>query len=113
MTETKSSEPARAPASLEPTAPGAVDGALPRGEGARLPAFARKAEVDPSAPGASSETPADATADAEGASTPPLFRRGNPLRLVRGGCVFAVGSFLAFLLMANVHQLRWGVPLGS
>ncbi len=43
----------------------------------------------------------------------PLIRRGNPLRLVRGGLTTALASFLALLLMAKEGQFRWGVPLGT
>jgi 4-amino-4-deoxy-L-arabinose transferase-like glycosyltransferase len=43
----------------------------------------------------------------------PLLRRGNPLRLARGGGTALVGCFLAFLLMARHGQWRWGVPLGA
>ncbi len=42
-----------------------------------------------------------------------LFPRGNPLRLLRGGVTAAVGSFVAFVLMAHDGQLRAGVPLGT
>ena len=42
-----------------------------------------------------------------------LVPPGNPLRWVRGGVTAAVGILLAFLVMANPGQLRWGVPLGT
>jgi 4-amino-4-deoxy-L-arabinose transferase-like glycosyltransferase len=44
---------------------------------------------------------------------PPLFRKGNPFRLVRGGITALLGSFFALVLMAQGTQLRWGVPLGA
>jgi 4-amino-4-deoxy-L-arabinose transferase-like glycosyltransferase len=56
--------------------------------------------------------PPPAPPDIEPARTP-LFRRGNPLRLTRGGITAAVASFLALVLMAHEGQLRWGVPLGG
>ena len=54
---------------------------------------------------------AESSSDAE-AKGPPLLARGNPLRRVRGGVTAAVGSVLAFLLMAHNGQLSFGVPLG-
>ncbi|WP_394822429.1 glycosyltransferase family 39 protein [Pendulispora albinea] len=41
-----------------------------------------------------------------------LLAKGNPLRLARGGITAAIGSVIAFLLMAHNGQLRLGVPLG-
>ncbi len=41
-----------------------------------------------------------------------LLPRGNAFRWLRGGVTALVSGFLAFLLMANNGQLRWGVPLG-
>ena len=35
------------------------------------------------------------------------------LRWARGGITAAIGTLLAFLLMAHDGQLRWGVPLGA
>jgi 4-amino-4-deoxy-L-arabinose transferase-like glycosyltransferase len=43
---------------------------------------------------------------------PPLVRKGNPLRLVRGGVPMVGGSFLALLLMAHAGHWRWSVPVG-
>jgi 4-amino-4-deoxy-L-arabinose transferase-like glycosyltransferase len=42
----------------------------------------------------------------------PLLRKGNPLRLARGGVTALVGGFVALLLMAHAGQWRWGVPVG-
>jgi 4-amino-4-deoxy-L-arabinose transferase-like glycosyltransferase len=42
-----------------------------------------------------------------------LVRRGNPLRLVRGGVTTLVGSLVALVLMGRPTQLRWGVPAGT
>jgi len=86
------------------------------------PPVAESNETDAHAPGANglageaapSEAPAaapEATATAEKGD--PLLARGNPLRLVRGGVTAAAGGLLAFLLMANSVQLRFGVPLGT
>jgi 4-amino-4-deoxy-L-arabinose transferase-like glycosyltransferase len=44
---------------------------------------------------------------------PPLVRRGNPLRIVRGGSTALLGCGGAFALMASHGQWRWGVPLGT
>ncbi len=43
----------------------------------------------------------------------PLVRRGNPLRIARGGGTALLGAFLAFVLMARQGHARWGVPLGA
>jgi 4-amino-4-deoxy-L-arabinose transferase-like glycosyltransferase len=70
--------------------------------------------------GAGKPTPGEAstvsTQEGQGERAPSgagLPRQGNPLRLVRGGVTASVASFLAFTLMANAVQLRWGVPLGA
>jgi 4-amino-4-deoxy-L-arabinose transferase-like glycosyltransferase len=62
-----------------------------------------------------SEARSDTETQTEAAKSkrPPLIVKGNPLRLVRGGVPLFGGSFLTFLLMAHVGQLRWGVPLGA
>jgi 4-amino-4-deoxy-L-arabinose transferase-like glycosyltransferase len=44
---------------------------------------------------------------------PPLLRRGNHLRWVRGGLTALLASLVALMMMAHPGQLRWGVPLGS
>ncbi|MDP8999829.1 MAG: glycosyltransferase family 39 protein [Myxococcota bacterium] len=54
-----------------------------------------------------------ATSDEHQTEPSPLFRRGNPLRVVRGGGTALAGCLIAFLLMARHGQLRWGVPLGT
>jgi len=61
------------------------------------------------------EDKADASEGSEGADkeTAPLFRRGNPLRITRGGTTALVGAFFALLLMGSPTQLRFGVPLGA
>ena len=45
--------------------------------------------------------------------TTPLLRKGNPLRVVRGGIPALAGGLIALLLMAHHGQWRWGVPLGA
>jgi 4-amino-4-deoxy-L-arabinose transferase-like glycosyltransferase len=50
---------------------------------------------------------------AEEAPSPPLLRRGNPMRWLRGGLTALLGSFFALLMMAHPGQLRWGVPIGA
>jgi 4-amino-4-deoxy-L-arabinose transferase-like glycosyltransferase len=63
----------------------------------------------PEQPLPSSSSPA---APAESARSP-LFPRGNPLRVVRGGVTMAIGVLLAYLLMAHNAQIpHAGVPLG-
>jgi 4-amino-4-deoxy-L-arabinose transferase-like glycosyltransferase len=42
-----------------------------------------------------------------------LLRRGNPLRLARGGGTAVAACFVTFVLMARHGQLRWGVPIGA
>ncbi|MEO8796305.1 MAG: hypothetical protein ABI551_00340, partial [Polyangiaceae bacterium] len=66
------------------------------------------------APALASDQPAETGGDDE-AEEPGvvLVPPGNPLRWARGGVTAAVGAFLAFLVMANAGQLRWGVPLGT
>jgi 4-amino-4-deoxy-L-arabinose transferase-like glycosyltransferase len=94
MSETKSSEriPTGAPAAVRADE---VSGALARS-------------------GATSRAATPSREEGAGvASAGALLRRGNPLRLVRGGSVFVSASFLAFLLMARAGQWRWGVPAGA
>ncbi len=55
----------------------------------------------------------DSSDAAPRAERAPLFVRGNPLRVVRGGSTALIGALLATLLMARHGQLRWGVPLGA
>lgn len=43
----------------------------------------------------------------------PLIRRGNPLRLVRGGSTALLAALLMLILMAHQGQWRWGVPAGA
>ncbi|HZT53184.1 MAG TPA: hypothetical protein VE995_02260, partial [Gaiellaceae bacterium] len=72
---------------------------------------------------AASEPAGDVTTKVDGAAaneppasepkSAPLLRKGNPLRLVRGGATALLGSLFALLLMAHAGQLRWGVPLGA
>ncbi|MGD0675459.1 MAG: glycosyltransferase family 39 protein [Polyangiaceae bacterium] len=50
---------------------------------------------------------------AEKPSAPPIFRPGNPLRLVRGGATAGIASLLTLVLMGHDGQLRWGVPIGT
>jgi len=52
-------------------------------------------------------------ADREPPEHTPLVRRGNPMRIVRGGGTALLGSLLAFVLMARQGHARWGVPLGA
>ena len=58
----------------------------------------------------SGDTPRRPSEAAPPPSSPPLLRRGNPLRWLRGGVTALVASFFALLLMAHAGQLRWGVP---
>jgi hypothetical protein len=67
-------------------------------------------ERPPAAPLAKADGPSKGPSDKEAT---PLVRRGNPLRLARGGLTVLLGSFFALLLMAEARQLRWGVPLGG
>ena len=53
------------------------------------------------------------TADHDEPAPASLVRRGNPLRVVRGGGTALLGAFLAFVLMARQGHARWGVPLGA
>ncbi|HEX7662925.1 MAG TPA: glycosyltransferase family 39 protein, partial [Polyangiaceae bacterium] len=61
---------------------------------------------------ASSDDKTDGEGDDEDSGVV-LVPPGNPLRWGRGGVTAAIGLFLAFLVMANSGQLRWGVPLGT
>jgi 4-amino-4-deoxy-L-arabinose transferase-like glycosyltransferase len=51
--------------------------------------------------------------DAADVGAPQATVAPRALRWVRGGLTAAVGTLLAFLLMANDGQLRWGVPMGA
>jgi 4-amino-4-deoxy-L-arabinose transferase-like glycosyltransferase len=42
-----------------------------------------------------------------------LVRRGNSLRLARGGITVVASSIPAVILMGYERQMRWGVPLGT
>ena len=58
----------------------------------------------------------DGQTEGPGSSRPDatrLVRRGNPLRLVRGGATALVGSVVAVMLMGHSGQFRWGVPFGA
>jgi 4-amino-4-deoxy-L-arabinose transferase-like glycosyltransferase len=72
-------------------------------------------DVAPDTTGAvtAGEPPDDDEGSPEPAEEHPLLPPGNPLRLARGGGTALVGAFLAFLLMAQHGQSRWGVPLGT
>ena len=83
-----------APAEKRPNEPGGADA---RAEGKATPAV---------------EVPTDGEAR-EAREDTRLVRRGNPLRIVRGGGTALFGSFLAFVLMARQGHARWGVPLGA
>ncbi|HLK37888.1 MAG TPA: glycosyltransferase family 39 protein, partial [Polyangiaceae bacterium] len=119
MTETKTSDvsPAEVRSSKESKAAAAQDMAQDTaqstpGNGEGSP---------PGTPAPAAEAKQAETGDEEKANTPPapegtrtpLIRRGNPLRLVRGGLTAVLASFFAFLLMAKQGQARWGVPLGA
>ncbi|MGA7121417.1 MAG: hypothetical protein WBY94_15035, partial [Polyangiaceae bacterium] len=90
---------------------------------ARHEALAAPAEKRPNEPSAAQPrreekvtTRAEVPAEGEPQEAPahtPLVRRGNPLRIVRGGGTALFGSFLAFVLMARQGHARWGVPLGA
>ncbi|HZU84558.1 MAG TPA: glycosyltransferase family 39 protein [Polyangiaceae bacterium] len=85
-----------------------------RQDGAGEPPKPRDERRQASEPAA---TPSPAASDAAAEPPPvekgPLLRRGNPLRVVRGGTTALVASLLAFLLMARHGQWRWGVPVGA
>ncbi len=49
--------------------------------------------------------------DSRGAAS--LLRRGNPLRLTRGGITILASSIPALILMGHERQTRWGVPSGA
>jgi 4-amino-4-deoxy-L-arabinose transferase-like glycosyltransferase len=75
-------------------------------------------ETHPPAPGATRRGVAEVAVAGEGglsvaAARTPLVRRGNPLRIARGGSTALLGAFLAFVLMARQGHARWGVPLGA
>jgi 4-amino-4-deoxy-L-arabinose transferase-like glycosyltransferase len=80
------------------------------------PASRREAQL---APGGATPLETDAarrskaTEESRPSESAPLLRRGNPLRIVRGGATAAAGCVGAFLLMARHGQLRWGVPIGA
>lgn len=42
-----------------------------------------------------------------------LLPVGNPPRVARGAALVAVGSLIAFVVMAISRPLRWGVPIGG
>ena len=79
----------------------------------RRPTEASAAKIRPEEKSsARTESPVDDAGASEPAPAP-LVRRGNPLRIVRGGGTALLGCFLAFLLMARQGHARWGVPLGA
>jgi 4-amino-4-deoxy-L-arabinose transferase-like glycosyltransferase len=80
-----------------------------RGEEAQIPGTKSSEALPPSAAAPLGAPPAQDDPNSQG----PLLRRGNRLRIVRGGTTAVLGSFLAFLLMARHGQLRWGVALGA
>jgi 4-amino-4-deoxy-L-arabinose transferase-like glycosyltransferase len=104
-----------ATAAPAPGAGGPKEGAAPTSPATPAP---DAPDADAKAP-AGGDGKADARVDGEAAASttkskrPPLVIKGNPLRLVRGGVPLLGGSFLTFLLMAHIGQLRWGVPLGA
>ena len=65
---------------------------------------AKKGDSDP-ADAPASATEVAAKADADEKKEPPLLTPGNPLRWKRGGITAAVGSLLAFLLMASTSTI--------
>lgn len=71
----------------------------------------QSSEDQPESGGDLPETPS-AEAEAE-APEEQLLREGNPLRYIRGSIAIALGSFVAFCLMAVKAQLRFGVPLAA
>ncbi|HEY3821764.1 MAG TPA: glycosyltransferase family 39 protein [Polyangiaceae bacterium] len=80
---------------------------------AAAPKAAQKAEA-PAAEPATAPTPAEAAPEGEPpAPSPPLLRRGNPMRWVRGGLTTGIGALLTLLMMGHSGQLRWGVPIGA
>ena len=97
--------PAAAPVAAKAEAP-------PAGEPAPAePAPTAKAD----APAAEPKNPFDSETDAPPTlgDAPPLLRRGNPMRWLRGGLTTLLASFAALLMMAHPGQLRWGVPIGA
>jgi len=88
--------------------------ATPAPAPAPAPAEAEPAPKEPVAPAKADEAAAAPIEKppTEG-ETPPLLRRGNPMRWLRGGLTAVLGSFFALLMMAHPGQLRWGVPIGA
>jgi 4-amino-4-deoxy-L-arabinose transferase-like glycosyltransferase len=94
-----------------------ADESPPTGESTKAADAARADEPagmtkDATAPG-DAAPPWPEIADAPPAPGPPLLRRGNPLRGLRGGVTALVASIAALLMMAHPGQLRWGVPIGA
>jgi 4-amino-4-deoxy-L-arabinose transferase-like glycosyltransferase len=78
------------------------------------PVTAEAAPVEPVNPPESGSDPMeDPSLRAAGGDAPPLLRRGNPMRWLRGGLTALIACFLALLMMAHPGQLRWGVPIGA
>jgi 4-amino-4-deoxy-L-arabinose transferase-like glycosyltransferase len=71
------------------------------------------AGTPPATPAPPAESTSSSSAGAPAPKTPSLIRRGNPLRLVRGGVPAALASLGALILMGHEGQLRGGVTLGA
>ncbi len=94
---------------MEPTPPNdSVEKPVEQPKDAGAPVAESRAEADGAG---AAENGADGGAGT--AVSKPLFARGNPLRVVRGGVTALAGGFFAFCLMAHPGQLRWGVPIGT
>ncbi|HEY8088574.1 MAG TPA: hypothetical protein VIF09_12035, partial [Polyangiaceae bacterium] len=97
-----------------------ADPAKDGGETAPPPAAAEAAKADAIPTGVADAPKAGEPAvdgkggeAADGPPAPPLVRRGNPLRWLRGGVTAVVACLVGLLLMAHPGQLRWGVPIGA
>jgi 4-amino-4-deoxy-L-arabinose transferase-like glycosyltransferase len=87
----------------------------PHRESSPVPPPAKRDDSSPEPPGSSNGRDGKDVASADAAKPAPtrLVRRGNPLRLLRGGATTLLGSIVALVLMGRPSQLRWGVPLGT
>ena len=78
-----------------------------------VPAPAREDSVPPSSdPAAAGPSESTRVEGDKGPSPFAFLRGGHAFNLRRGGALFAIGGFSAFLLMARDVQWRWGVPVG-
>ncbi len=88
--------------------PPTKDGVARLDKSAKSPQVTPALEVTRNGEGGESEGP-----DSSPPKSPHLLRRGNPMRLVRGGTTTLLASVFALILMGQTGQLRWGVPFGA